>query len=109
MNIKESIQRLKLTDMEAQCLQSLINGLYAEAGFSDVDATDISNWTGISINSVRGVLANLVKKRLIDIEDNGAGYQIIYLRPEWYHLHSDSWVADLKYWHGNIQQATEVY
>ncbi|MFO0089343.1 MAG: hypothetical protein ACK518_00770, partial [bacterium] len=106
---KESIQRLNLTDMEKQCLQSLINGLYAEAGFSDVDATDISEWTGISIKSVRGVLANLVKKGLITIEDNGAGYQIIYLRPEWYNLHSQRWVEEIKHWRShNFQQATQI-
>ncbi len=98
MIIKESIQKLGLTEMEAQCMQSLIHGLYAEAGFSDVDATDIAHDTGIPIKSVRGVLANLVKKGLIDIEDNDAGYMIIYLKPEWYHLHSEGWVEDLKCW-----------
>ena len=98
MTIKESIQKLGLTEMEAQCMQSLINGLYAEAGFSDVDATDIADDTGIPKKSVRGVLANLVKKGLITIDDPGTGYQIIYLKPEWYHLHSEGWVEDLKCW-----------
>ncbi len=98
MTIKESIQKLGLTEMESQCLQSLINGLYAEAGFSDVDATDIAHDTGIPIKSVRGVLANLVKKGFITIEDNGAGYQIIYLRQEHYNLHSERWVEDVAIW-----------
>ena len=98
MQIKESIEKLGLTEMEAQCMQSLIDGLYAEAGFSDVDAKDIASDTGIPIRSVRGVLANLVKKGLIDIEDNDTGYMIIYLRPEWYNLHSTGWVEDLAQW-----------
>ena len=110
MIIKEDIQKLGLTEMEAQCMQSLIHGLYAEAGFSDVDATDIAHDTKIPIKSVRGVLANLVKKGLIDIEDNGAGYQIIYLKPEWYHLHSVRWVEDLKIWSWgeSIEQKTTI-
>ena len=34
---------IKLTQLETQVLKSLINGLYAEAGFSDVDAKDIAS------------------------------------------------------------------
>ena len=98
MIIKESIQKLGLTEMEAQCLQSLIDGLYAEAGFSDVDATDIANDTGIPIKSVRGVLSNLIQKGFITIEDNGAGYQIIYLREAHYNLHSEEWVQSHNDW-----------
>lgn len=109
MIIKEEIKQLGLTEMESQCLQSLIDGLYAEAGFSDVDAKDIAEWTGIPIKSVRGVLANLVKKGLIDIDDNEAGYMIIYLRPEWYQLHSQGWVEEIKHWYGeNFKQATSI-
>lgn len=109
MIIKENIQKLGLTEMESQCLQSLINGLYAEAGFSDVDAKDIAAMTKLPIKQVRGVLANLVKKGLVDIEDNGAGYQIIYLRPEWYNLHSQGWVEEISHWYGeNFKQATEI-
>ena len=106
MIIKEEIKKLGLTEMESQCLQSLINGLYAETGFSDVDANDIREWTDIPIQQVRGVLANLVKKGFITIESNGTGYQIIYLRPEHYRLHSSRWVEDyaefMKQPHTNI-------
>ena len=109
MTIKPEIQKLGLTEMESQCLQALIDGLYAEAGFSDVDAKDISNVTKIPIKSVRGVLANLVKKGLIDIDDPGCGFQIVYLRPEWYQLHSQGWVEEIKHWYGeNFKQATSI-
>ena len=109
MIIKESIQKLGLTEMESQCLQSLIDGLYAEAGFSDVDAKDIAEWTKIPIRQVRGVLANLVKKGIVEIDDPGCGFQIIYLKPEWYHLHSEEWVEDIKHWYGeNFKQATSI-
>ncbi len=109
MIIKESIQKLGLTEMESQCLQSLIDGLYAEAGFSDVDAKDIAEWTKIPIRQVRGVLANLVKKGIVEIDDPGCGFQIIYLKPEWYQLHSEEWVEDIKHWYGeNFQQATSI-
>jgi len=109
MIIKNEIQNLGLTEMESQCLQALIDNLYAEAGFSDVDAKDISNITKIPIKSVRGVLANLVKKGLVDIDDPGCGFQIIYLRPEWYQLHSQEWVEEISHWYGeDFKQATEI-
>lgn len=109
MIIKEEIKKLGLTEMESQCLQSLIDGLYAEAGFSDVDAKDIAEWTKIPIRQVRGVLANLVKKGFITIDDPGVGFQIIYLKPEWYQLHSEEWVEDIKHWYGeNFKQATSI-
>lgn len=108
MIIKEEIKKLGLTEMESQCLQSLIDGLYAEPGFSDVDANDIAEWTGIPIKSVRGVLSNLVQKGLIDIEDNDAGYMIIYLRPEHYNLHSQAWVDGHEDWLQYSRRAAET-
>ena len=98
MTIKQEIQNLGLTEMESQCLQALIDNLYAEAGFSDVDAKDISNVTKLPIKQVRGVLANLVKKGIVEIDDPGCGFQIIYLREEHYNLHSQEWVDDLAIW-----------
>ena len=103
MIIKEEIKNLGLTEMESQCLQALIDGLYAEAGFSDVDAKDISNVTKIPIKSVRGVLSNLVQKGFIQIDDNDAGYMIIYLREEHYNLHSQEWVDTHQSWLGYLQ------
>ena len=78
---------IKLTQLEAQVLQSLINGLYAEAGFSDVDAKDIAEWINTPIKSVRGALGSLVKKGIVQVEDNGAGFEIIYLHSDHYYLH----------------------
>jgi hypothetical protein len=80
---------IELTQLEAQVLKSLINQLYAEAGFSDVDAKDIANDTKVSIKSVRGALGSLVKKDVITIDNNGAGYEIIYLGEAHYYLHPE--------------------
>ena len=80
---------IKLTQLEAQVLKNLIDNLYAEAGFSDVDARDISDNTKVDIKSVRGALGSLVKKGIINIEDNGAGFEIIYLNPAHYYLHPE--------------------
>ena len=44
---------IKLTQLEAQVLKSLINGLYAEAGFSDVDAKDIAEWINTPSRSTK--------------------------------------------------------
>jgi hypothetical protein len=89
---------IKLTQLEAQVLKSLINQLYAEAGFSDVDAADIANDIKVDIKSVRGALGSLVKKGIVTIEDNGAGFDIIYLNPAHYYLHP-SWSQE--WWESN--------
>ena len=75
---------LQLTNLETQVLENLINNLYAEPGFSDVDANDISRSTGIPMKSIRGVLSSLVKKGIIFLNETdsfGASEQfvIIYL------------------------------
>jgi hypothetical protein len=81
------MNEMNLTQLEEQVLQTLIDSLYAEPGFSDVDAKDIACDTGIDIKSVRGVLSSLVKKDIIEIIGNDSGYQIIYLNESHYHLH----------------------
>jgi predicted transcriptional regulator len=80
---------IELTQLEAQTLKNLIDNLYAEAGFSDVDARDIADNIKVNIKSVRGALGSLVKKGIINIEDNGAGFEIIYLNSNHYYLHPE--------------------
>jgi len=87
---------LSLTVQETQVMESLIQGLYAEPGFSDVDAHDLSRWTKISTRSIRGVLSSLVQKGIISIEGNDSGYQIIYLNPGYWYLHPE-WAGEKPY------------
>lgn len=79
------------TKLEAAVLRSLVEQLYAEPGFSDVDAGDISADTGIGPQTVGGVLTALTKKGVLFVEElsprtghlglgeNGEGLNIIYL------------------------------
>lgn len=83
---------LNLTDLETKTLSSLIDNLYAEAGFSDVDASDISSDTGIPTKSIRGALGSLVKKGIVTIESNGY-YELIYLNQDFWYLHPE-WKND---------------
>lgn len=83
----EVIKVLKLAQLEEQVLGSFISQLYAEAGFSDVDAHDIARDIKVDIKSVRGALGSLVRKNVVGIEANDSGYQIIYLNQEYYYLH----------------------
>ena len=53
-------QQITLTDLEQTLLTELIGSLYAEEGFSDVDAKDLAQGTGISIKIVRGALCSFV-------------------------------------------------
>jgi hypothetical protein len=85
---------LKLTTLETTVLETLIDGLYAEPGFSDVDAHDIARDTGISTKSIRGALSSLVKKGIVSLEETdnwGAKEQfvIIYLNNSHWYLHPE--------------------
>lgn len=92
--LSKSLQDLHLTEMETKTIESLISLLYAEPGFSDVDAKDLSEDTKIPVTSIRGVLSSLSKKGIVQIEDNGAGFQIVYLMEQFYHLHP-TWLNEL--------------
>ena len=90
----EAIKDLNLTQLESQVLGSLISQLYAEAGYSDVDAKDTTQHIKVYIKSVRGALGSLVRKDIIDIDGNDSGYQIIYLNQKYWTLHPQ-WKNDV--------------
>ena len=77
------------TDLENKVLTAFINGLYAEPGFSDVDASDISRDINIPTKQVRGALGSLVKKGVVTIHTNDSNYDIIYLNESHWHMHPE--------------------
>ncbi len=83
----------QFTQLEQTILDSLIGGLYAEPGFSDVDAKDLAEWTGIPTKQVRGVLSSLVKKGVVTLEETdtfGAPkWTLIYLNEKFWYLHPE--------------------
>lgn len=91
------MKNLNLTELETKVLQALIDSLYAEAGFSDVDANDLTEITDIDKKQIRGVLASLVKKGIVHIEETSTfrapKYQIIYLDTQYWYLHPE-WKED---------------
>jgi hypothetical protein len=81
------MENLDLTVLEQKVLTTLINGLYAEPGFSDMDASDLVS-EGMDIKQVRGVLGSLQKKGIVSIQDpNDGGYKIIDLNEGYWYLH----------------------
>ena len=89
---------LNITTLETQVLESLIQGLYAEPGFSDVSDTDLVNQTGIPSKSIRGVLGSLCKKGIIfqlTARELGIGgpdcdfNTIVYLESAHHNLHPE--------------------
>jgi hypothetical protein len=94
MNTRELLQRENLTELEVKIMDCFISNLYAEPHFSDVDVRDIAKEIGISTNVIRGSLASLIKKQFVTVEDNGAGYQIIYLCESKFYLHPEWSKAD---------------
>jgi len=94
------LEQLNLTTLESEIVKSLIPMLYAEPGFSDVDARDLEKVTGISTKSLRGGIGSLVKKEILFIdkaEDNGCGYDLIHLSEKFWYLHSPSWAAESRF------------
>jgi hypothetical protein len=90
MEISENIQKENLTVLEKHTIQSLINDLYAEPGFSDVSPQDLSRLTKIPMKSLRGVLGSLVQKGYVSIADGkdmDIEYDIVYLDESFYYLH----------------------
>jgi hypothetical protein len=90
IEISQIVDKENLTVMEKQTLQSFIDDLYAEPGFSDVSPQDLSRRTGIPMKSLRGVLGSLVQKGYIwiaDGRDMGIECDIVYLSESKYYLH----------------------
>jgi predicted transcriptional regulator len=92
MNINE----LNLTELESKTFNTFVSCLYAEPGFSDVDVNDLSEELGISTKIIRGALGSLVKKGLVTIDNNGQGYDIIYLNTPYWHLVNEYWAEEAK-------------
>jgi len=81
------MENLDLTVLEQKVLNQFINGLYAEPGFSDMDASDLVS-EGMDIKQVRGVLGSLQKKGIVSIQEpNDGGYKIIDLNEGYWYLH----------------------
>lgn len=85
---------LTVTPLENTILTALVQSLYAEPGFSDVDAKDLSLETGIDTRSIRGALGSLVRKGVVTLEQTNTygakeQYVIIYLNPEFWGLHPE--------------------
>jgi DNA-binding MarR family transcriptional regulator len=91
-----TINELNLTELEGKTLQSLIDGLYAEPGYSDVDVKDISEDLGIDTKIIRGALGSLVKKEIVQIDTNDSGYDIIYLNTKYWPLVNENWAEESK-------------
>lgn len=96
-NIRIETEVPEFTDKEKAVLKSLINGLYAEPGFSDVTVSDLIT-DELNSNAVRGVLSSLTEKTVVwsDDEyrvstDSGEmdGEVIMYLNENFYGLHKE--------------------
>ena len=104
MEISQIVDKENLTVLEKQTLQAIIDGLYAEPGFSDIDVNDLVRPVGKSSRVLRGVLSSLIKKGYIYIDDPDAGYQLIYLSESKYYLHYE-WKNDYP-WYENPEKKT---
>ena len=89
-----AMKNLNLTELETTLLTAFIGHLYAEEGFSDVEASDLARWTKTDIKIVRGVLSSLIKKGVVYIfqqqgQSQNDFIQIIHLEEKHYNLHPE--------------------
>ncbi len=57
----------KVTKLENQVLMSVVEGMYAEYGFSDYSMNELTEDTNISPNVLRGVVGSLVTARVLKL------------------------------------------
>lgn len=84
-----ALQEENLTVLEERTISSIIEGLYSEPHNSDLAARDVSKDTGITMRSLRGILASLTNKGYITIKENPAGFPVIYLSIDHWNLHPE--------------------
>jgi hypothetical protein len=112
------MKRMKLTEMETKVMRFLRDdGWYnwgSEYGFSDVETGELGEMTNIDMKQLRGVLASLVKKDLIHLEDMSdwsyANYVIVYptFNSYVYFDEVDEWVAEsFSYFHSDAKKWLE--
>lgn len=77
---------IKVTQLEKQVLEALAKNMYAELGFSDAGYLELREDTGLTNNTLRGVIGSLVKKEMVYVDDrvdegygNNTDMHIIYL------------------------------
>jgi len=78
------MKKVIFTALEDKVLKSLVSNLYAERHFSDLSPSDISKDTNVSRKSLRGVLASLVRKKVIFIADDD---NFVHLEKAFFYLH----------------------
>lgn len=85
------VQVINVTSKENLVLKHLIDGLYAEAGFSDIDCNDLAKSTKLSVSVVKGIIGSLTKKELVWTEKTNTfgakQYDLVYLAPLAWGLH----------------------
>lgn len=89
------MKNLNLTQLETTTLTELINNIdidiTEDSIFSCVDANDLSKFTGIAINKMRGVVGSLIKKGIVYlVDEDGDGTEIVYLENDYFYLSNES-------------------
>lgn len=87
-NVQLAKEEGKLTKLEAEIMDWFLTyGLYAEKHFSDVEVADIAINIKVSIKTVRGAVASLVKKGYIVVElMDDLGIHLVYATEKGYML-----------------------
>lgn len=87
---------IKVTQKEKKVIDHLIDALYAEPHFTDVDCKDLATSTKMSVDTVKGIVGSLVKKQIFcTVETETAGcpkWEGVLLDTRAFNLHTnESW------------------
>lgn len=88
IKVDEKVKNGTLTELEGKVVNWLLHhGYYAERGYSDVVAEDVSSGTDLDSKIVRGVISSLVKKGYIETDyQDDVDMNIIYAKDSLYAL-----------------------
>lgn len=88
---KQEAKIINITSKEKLVLDNLIDGLYAEPGFSDIDCNDLAKSCKIPVSSIKGVVGSLFKKGLVYTQQTNTfgapKCELVYLQSLAYCLH----------------------
>jgi len=82
-----------VTLQEIDAINALVDSLYGDPGFSDVNVLDVACRLDVCYEDARSLLSSLQAKGVVFFEktDVSSAYDVVHLAPEWWHLHPEWW------------------
>lgn len=83
----KKVYDLKLTELESLVLIRLVFMLDKEPYFTDTTHNDLANSLVKPINTIKGVVTSLVKKKIVFVDEDYDRPSLITLEPDFFYIH----------------------